>query len=34
MLAGVSVDFSMKGFRGIKDFRILMDAYGRGQQDD
>lgn len=33
LLAGVSVDFSKKGFRGIKDFRRLAREYERRQQD-
>ena len=33
-IAGVSVDFSQKGFRGIKDFRKLAKDYGRRQLHD
>ena len=33
MLAGISVDFSEKGFRGIRDFRKLVKEYGRRQLD-
>ena len=32
-LAGVSVDFNKKGFRGIRDFRKLMKEYERGRRD-
>lgn len=33
-LAGVSVDFSKKGFRGIRDFRALANEYERRHRDD
>ena len=33
-IAGVSVDFSQKGFKGIKDFRKLAKDYGRRQLHD
>ena len=32
-LAGISVDFEKKGFRGIKDFRKLTNEYERRQRD-
>jgi hypothetical protein len=31
-LAGVSIDYDEKGFRGIKDFRMLLDM--RSEADD
>jgi len=34
LLAGISVDFASKGFRGIRDFRKLAAEYERRQQDD
>ena len=34
VLAGISVDFSKKGFRGIRDFRRLAKEYERGRRDD
>lgn len=34
MLAGVSVDFEKKGFRGIKDFRKLVKEYERRRMDE
>ena len=34
MLAGISVDFSKKGFRGIRDFRRLVREYERSDRDD
>lgn len=33
-LAGISVDFSAKGFRGIKDFRRLIGYFGGGHEND
>lgn len=34
LIAGISIDFDKKGFRGMKDFRKLVKEYGRRRRDD
>ena len=33
LLAGASVDYGKKGFKGIKDFRALVNEYERGRKN-